>query len=226
MDGWPSFSKRRIHLVHHIRRNQAVPAVQDLDILPRRHPDALVHGIVDALVGFGNPLQAVAEGRCQAFDDSHAFIRAGAVHDDVFIIRPGLREDALHRLLQTGRVVAVDGDDGHCILLSGFSATIDGLDHMPADIQTEMRGVREIVVIRIPFTLPGKVEHTVLPEDALQAGQVGRRDGPGWKGRSQALRRPDKWSPFLRFLTDYSAAFPFLVSPLTPSRILGGRYFP
>ena len=76
--------------------------------------EAFVHGVVDALVGFRHPSQ-MGELGFIFFNHLNAFIRRGAINDNVFKLLISLTSHALHGLLKACGVIAVDGNDGKFI---------------------------------------------------------------------------------------------------------------
>ena len=89
-----------------------VVRVQKADDVSGTHADTLVHGVVNAVVRFGNPFQPPVEALFNVLKHFQGAVRAAAVHDQVFIAGPGLRQHAFQGVLESGGAVAANGDDG------------------------------------------------------------------------------------------------------------------
>ena len=99
--------------MEHVLRGVEIIGVQDADDIARGHGKALVHGIVDALVGFTDIAHASLETRLILADQIQGAILRGPVDDDVLIILTGLAEDALHGVTEGALTVIGGGDDGY-----------------------------------------------------------------------------------------------------------------
>lgn len=90
-------------------RVEAVARVHENAIFAVSLGHALVHGVVDAVVLFGNP---VVDAGLVRLDDVHATVGRASVNDQVLVVAACLAHDARNRPGQTVAVVVVDGYDG------------------------------------------------------------------------------------------------------------------
>ena len=93
-------------------RPQPVVRVGVGDELAGRHPDAAVPGLVDGLAPFGPQVADVRVAPLELLDDGALALRRAAVdHDDLEIVRDGLRLQVLQLAAQKA-LRMVGGDDG------------------------------------------------------------------------------------------------------------------
>lgn len=88
---------------------EAVARVHENAIIAVSLGHALVHGVVDAVVLFGNP---VIDAGFVGLDDVYAAVGRASVNNQVFVVAACLAHDALNCPGQAVAVVVVDGYDG------------------------------------------------------------------------------------------------------------------
>ena len=88
---------------------EPVAAVQKQEVVALGVVDALVHGIVDALVRLAHPIGKVAGMLLKQFA---AAVSRATVDDDPLEVITGLRKNAVNGLLEAFAIIVVDGDDG------------------------------------------------------------------------------------------------------------------
>lgn len=74
------------HLQENVAASVEVVGIKDAHHVARGHADALVHGVVDAIVGLAYPFQLGAEARLVLADDVDSAVLGAAVHHNVFIV--------------------------------------------------------------------------------------------------------------------------------------------
>ena len=108
-------------LAERVGREVRVARVHARDVLSAGMADALVDGVVDALVRLGAP---VGEDFPVSLYQVAAAVGAAAVDDKPFVVAEGLLPDRRNRAGQTLTVVVVDGDDGKTHHSSHFLITL------------------------------------------------------------------------------------------------------
>ncbi len=105
-------------MCEHVRGGECVAGVEEEDIFTTGQADALVHGVVDACVGFADPAGDAGRGS----DEFAAAVGRAAVDDDIFKVAGRLRRDGLDGASEFVDVVEADGDDGefHCSSFVSF----------------------------------------------------------------------------------------------------------
>ena len=92
------------------KRGAEVVGIEEAHDVAASAPQPLVHGVVDALVRFGDDESAfVPMGR----EHVGRSIRGGAVDDQVFEVRPGLGVDRAQRVAEMSGGVVAGSDDGN-----------------------------------------------------------------------------------------------------------------
>lgn len=93
-----------------------VIGIDDPDDVARRHPDPLVHGVVDAVVLFADdPVAVVFVGeRLPVFiDNFNGIVLGGAVDDDVFHVIVCLVQDRFNRVPDRLFTIEANGNNAY-----------------------------------------------------------------------------------------------------------------
>ena len=96
-------------------RGVVVVRVEDADDVARRDGEARVHGVVDALVGFGDDGESTAEARLILPTDGDGVVCRTSILDDQFVVPEGLSEHALQRVPYGLATVIRRGDDRYLL---------------------------------------------------------------------------------------------------------------
>ena len=93
---------------NHLVVSKHITRVKKQQILPTRHPDAFVHGIVDAAVWLTDPLSDVV---AMFFYQRSTAICGSAVNHNPLEIPHRLRLDTLNRVGKPLEIIVIDCDD-------------------------------------------------------------------------------------------------------------------
>ena len=113
------------HRLHHSVIHQPVSRIEKHQVLTFGHPDAFVHGIVYSVIPLRDPLQ-IPPIRI-LLDNIYTPVTTCPVNNNILEIREGLRNNALHCLLQTGLIVPIycyNGEYHDCIMTGCYSSII------------------------------------------------------------------------------------------------------
>lgn len=150
-----------------IVRCKGVSSIHEDHPLTLRHPHPFVHGIIDALVWFGDPS---GDGCLMSLDHLHGLVCGGPVDDEVFLVLPGLAFHTLYGSFQQLGVIAADGDDGDGYLVHKLSLMGNLLDKGTGIVIVVIGlPVVQIIEVMLPAVLMGRDGHIV----AVGIGQVG-----------------------------------------------------
>ena len=101
--------ERRRNARNHIAAMIEVVGIQHSNYVARRHPDAFVHGIVEALVGLAYPTHTPAETRLICANDVDRLVARPAVDNDILQVVVVLQQDRLDGVADRRRTVV-----GYC----------------------------------------------------------------------------------------------------------------
>lgn len=102
----------RSYVGQHVVIVVVIVRIQEADNLAGSHGDALVHGVIDAIVLLGNPAHAALVFFRILADDFHSIISAATVHNDVLHIGMRLAQHAFEGVADGGGAVEAGCDDG------------------------------------------------------------------------------------------------------------------
>lgn len=105
-------SEMRGYVGQHMVIVVVIVRIQEADNLAGSHGDALVHGVIDAIVLLGNPAHAALVFFRILTDDFHGIISAATVHNDVLHISMHLAQHAFEGVAYGGGAVEAGCDDG------------------------------------------------------------------------------------------------------------------
>ena len=98
--------------VHHLLQGvvfvEAVAGIEEAEVIAGGKSDAFVHGVVQSLVRFAHD---AGDAVFVPVDDGECAVFGRTVHNDVFHVVVGLRDNALNRVLQYRFGVVGHGDD-------------------------------------------------------------------------------------------------------------------
>ena len=94
-----------------IIRSIEVVRVKNTDYLPRGHPDALVHGIIDSLIGFADISHSPLKQRFHLLYHLQGIIFRSPIHNQQFIVVIGLGEHTFQRVPHCLPAIIRSGND-------------------------------------------------------------------------------------------------------------------